>query len=579
MDNKRMHRFWLVPELVDQVLSELRATACGTLPALACTARFLHEPVLRQLHGRITHPRQLIGLLGGVWDGEERESSRLEVSTSAWLSRFDLRAQYVTQLDFAPHGMPLTRQASFYTYWSIMLRVHPAPVLPNLRSIAIAFWNPESFEFVLSLIMPTLTEVTALFTQVRTIRWHDAQAEGRPQEDGALRAGTLFRRIAEQGCELRTLRLWSLPAERELYEADLAHMLSLQRELTQVSVAGEFLSFHQALLVLAQCPRLHDLEVLKPALDWNESLVAFDALQQPNLRPGPLFPNLENLRVAAPARSVVRLLSVIDGNLRKLDLEMTPDLDVPILAKVSERVAQFSDSLEEFRLLGPYSQSGAHLPLPWEVFEPLLQCHKLTSLSICLHWWGELSIHDEDVIRLADALPRLQCLRIWTTVYPEEVNPMHQYLQPKPAPFTLSCLSALATSCPDIQLISLTGLDATGKSFILPDADPKRVPQQEVHFALRAAPLSSPPCVALYLQTLFPNAVLLPRYSTIDAGYSENKPYAPAWDLVAALMRYHRAAVLVEQGKATIEDAFERNDVPLRGGTRRMRIADMPPLV
>ncbi|EJU02225.1 hypothetical protein DACRYDRAFT_15579 [Dacryopinax primogenitus] len=544
-----MHPFFLVPELVDQLLAELHPTS---LPVLACTARLFYEPVLRLLYGRIVHPKQLFALIGGA----EGEASQ-EGWTAPRLAQFDLKAQHVLQVDFAPHGMPLSRQLTFCAAWSSLLRSRPSP-LPNLRSLALAFWNPESSEFVLSLIGPKLQEITVLFTQTRPLHLRERE------DDGAERCGAFFRTIERQGCQLRSLRLWGLPVEKEEYELALAQMLENQAELTQVSVAGEFLGFCQALPVLAQCPVLHDLEIIKPSLSW-DAPTAFDSLPTTSA----LFPALQGLRITAPAESVTRLLSAVDGRLDRVDMEMTPELDVPVLAHVAQLAAAFSDTLQEFRLIGPYSPTGAHLPLPWSVFHPLLDCHALTSLSICLHWWGDLAIQDEDIGLLARALPHLQCLRIWTTVYPEEG--MQRYLH-QPAGFTLSCLGALA-SCKEIRLISLTGVDATGTHFLLPSS-PACV-HHPVRLGLRAAPLTSPQSVAFYLQTLFLRAVLLPRYAPEDAGYAENTLYAQPWDLVDALMRYHRAARAVERG----EDAGEGEEDGVGEGWGGRRIVDLPPIV
>ncbi|KZT62536.1 hypothetical protein CALCODRAFT_537480 [Calocera cornea HHB12733] len=505
----------------------------------------------------------------------------VQASLNNRLARFTLYAENVRRviLDYAadnpshPASQVITASAMVETRY----------LFPNLQEMEVYRVRSSSLQIVLKLVAPTLTHVS-----LNPRGSWGACGEGTygwtPQEH-SLCLAAILQRIGTANCRLRCFKLRDFPDVQTRY----------QYELTDVISVSDWIFALVPSLPSLMALTVHKASAFKPNEVANSARLA----KLVHIETG-CFTSLRSIDVSGSCQNALDLLSTIGGPLElvtlshstihdiseiaqivhtNLDVEMTPDLEVPILAKVAECVAQFSDSLEEFKLLGPYSQSGAHLPLPWEVFEPLLHCHKLVSLSICLQWWGDLFIQDEDITRLAHVLPQLRTLRIWTTVYPEEDASIERYLDLKPAPFSLSCHSAFATSCPNIQLISLTGFDATGNRFILPDVDPKPVSQQVVHLALRAAPLNWPPCVALYLQTLFPNAVLLPRYSALDAGYSENKPFVPAWDLVAALMRYHRAAVLVEQGKASAEDAFEKNDVPLRGGSRRMRIADMPPLV
>ncbi|KZO95353.1 hypothetical protein CALVIDRAFT_564768 [Calocera viscosa TUFC12733] len=525
------HRLWSVPELVDMVLGELSLLPDSKAPLarLARTGRLFRGPALQHLYKRIDGK----GLHAICTLMHPASGDKFETSFTVRRTRFSVYADLVQSvtLDSSP-VISVRRPAIDWNADHIstaLATVEAENPFPRLQELVVHQLNLKTFHIVLRLIAPTLTHFTVnsphSYPRARSV-WSD-------QEYG-LCIATILRRVRAINCQIVYLQLCRIPVAKAIYECELLDLLQSLRTLTAFHMDYDLLEIAGMLSLIAQIPSLTSFTVYNGSYSPKRQIPSIlDDLRKMRMP----FQTLVELTFAGTMYDVAMLLSTVKGPLKHVSLDTEYPVNLyPVFGQTIQAIRNFASALESVAL---HFWSAAEpqpdsLPIPWDTYAPVLQCRKLTSLSIVHTGAIRTTLGDLQIRRLAESLPLLNSLDLSTgpTERPGLQSLYSSTENVKSA--TLATLAAVASQCPSLKFFKIRGLDARGG--LSTTAGISRSPGV-VTFNFVDCPISSPSEVALSLQSIWPNADLIIK---AEASVGRGQTYQPAWKAVQALVEYHR---------------------------------------
>ncbi|KZO95360.1 hypothetical protein CALVIDRAFT_538145 [Calocera viscosa TUFC12733] len=232
---------------------------------------------------------------------------------------------------------------------------------------------------------------------------------------------------------------------------------------------------------------------------------------------------------------------MVEGQLSSVSIHGHHFLDPSLIRQAVQSIATSSSRLKSLSLylMGMDEDVVADIILPWTTYIPLLQCGNLEFLTLVHEVGVRADIGDCHLDQLGGALHHLTSLTLWPGMR-RSGNLRHSDSQGTQAALTLGCMASLAIHCPNLVSLNLENMDASG-------APPKSLSRdlgiEGIQLDFRNCPIDSPVQVALYLNTVWPNAPIYIHYESTRDWQGQDR----GWDVVDALLKYRKLARYVEE--------------------------------
>lgn len=377
----------------------------------------------------------------------------------------------------------------------------PFPRLQRLDSIQL---DEHSFLVILQLIMPTLTHLELNFEHPPSL---PGPYWSREKDDKHV--SKILRRARSLGCKLCSLSLPTCYSSGLLVERQASPPSPLLSDLHAMSMNMQLFASEGMISYLATQPTLASLTVGRGS-DVAGRLRALRILGSLAAQSG-VFARLKILHFEGRAEDAQALLDCLSGRLQSLELALFLNHDIePAVSRIVNAAARFAPDLQclslcwfgighcPFRTLdhavGQTEPDHRYQDLPWQAYASLLKCRSLRELEL-VHFCGiHPESNDAHLAQLATSLPLLTCLKIEPG-----------FCMSREPANTLAGVAFLASLCPNIRKISLSGISAEVPHSKFP-GNPVTTASIELELRHCLKFPESPRQVALFLLSLWPNA-------------------------------------------------------------------------